>query len=74
MRQVKALWNILSARDRSVDVVGWWATWPAENVRGAIVTDHFAYHFLFEEGAAGAAGGAGKVSPPGGREARSPRP
>ena len=64
MRRVQALWNILSARDRSVDVVGWWATWPAENVRGTIVSDHFAYHFLMEEGAAGAAGGAGKVSPP----------
>ncbi len=64
MRRVQALWNILSARDRSVDVVGWWATWPAENVRGIVVSDHFAYHFLMEEGAAGAAGGAGKVSPP----------
>jgi len=64
MRRVQALWNILSAADRSVDVVGWWATWPAENVKGAIVSDHFAYHFLMEEGAAGAAGGAGKVSPP----------
>ena len=64
MRRVQAVWNILSARDRSVDVVGWWATWPAENVRGTIVSDHFAYHFLMEEGAAGAAGGAGKVSPP----------
>jgi tetratricopeptide (TPR) repeat protein len=64
MRRVQALWNILSARDRSIDVVGWWATWPAENVRGTVVSDHFAYHFLMEEGAAGAAGGAGKVSPP----------
>ena len=64
MRRVQALWNILSAHDRSVDVVGWWATWPAEKVRGTVVSDHFAYHFLMEEGAAGAAGGAGKVSPP----------
>jgi len=64
MRRVQAVWNILSAHDRSVDVVGWWATWPAEKVRGTIVSDHFAYHFLMEEGAAGAAGGAGKVSPP----------
>jgi tetratricopeptide (TPR) repeat protein len=63
MRRVQALWNILSSRERSVDVVGWWATWPAENVRGTIVSDHYAYHFLMEEGAAGAAGGAGKVSP-----------
>lgn len=26
MRKVKALWNILSEHDRSVGVVGWWAT------------------------------------------------
>jgi len=64
MRRAQALWNILSARERSVDVVGWWATWPAETVRGSIVSDHFAYHFLMEESADGA-GGAGKVSPPG---------
>ncbi len=50
MRRVKALWNILSAAGRSVDVVGWWATWPAETVRGAVVSDHLAYHFLLEEG------------------------
>ena len=53
-----------SARERSVDVVGWWATWPAETVRGSIVSDHFAYHFLMEDSSDGA-GGAGKVSPPG---------
>jgi len=64
MRKAPALWNMLTARDRSVDVVGWWATWPAERVKGSIVSDHFAYHFLMEDGAAGAAGGAGKVSPP----------
>jgi tetratricopeptide (TPR) repeat protein len=51
MRQARALWNILSDKNRSVDVVGWWATWPAEAVRGAVVSDHFAYHFLMEESA-----------------------
>jgi len=51
MRQARALWNILSDKGRSVDVVGWWATWPAEPVRGAVVSDHFAYHFLMEESA-----------------------
>ncbi len=65
MRQTQAIWNMLSGADRSVDVVGWWATWPAESVKGTIVSDHFAYHFLMEEGAAGAAGGTGKISPPG---------
>ena len=52
MRQVKALWNILSDKERSAAVVGWWATWPAETIRGSIVSDHFAYHFLMEENVA----------------------
>ena len=41
-RNVPALWNIASARDRTVGVVGWWCTWPAEAVRGTLVSD-----FLF---------------------------
>ncbi len=43
MRQVRAFWNILSERDRSVGLVSWWATWPAEPVRGWIVSDRVAY-------------------------------
>ena len=54
MRGVKALWNILSDQGKEVAVVGWWATWPAENVNGAIVSDHTCYHFLFPEGEGGA--------------------
>ena len=49
MRRVKALWNIFSGAGRSVAVVGWWATWPAETVRGAVVSDHLCYHFLMEQ-------------------------
>jgi predicted AlkP superfamily phosphohydrolase/phosphomutase/Tfp pilus assembly protein PilF len=64
MRRVKALWNILSDHDRRVAVVGWWATWPAETVNGAIVSDHTAYHFLFPEGDAGAESPLGVVHPP----------
>jgi tetratricopeptide (TPR) repeat protein len=64
MRKVKALWNILSEAERSVAVVGWWATWPAETVAGAIVSDHTCYHFLFEEGATGSSDTTGLVSPP----------
>ena len=56
MRRVKALWNILSERERRVAVVGWWATWPVETVNGSIVSDHTCYHFLFPEGAGGGAG------------------
>jgi arylsulfatase A-like enzyme len=50
MRRVKALWNILTESGRSSAVVGWWATWPAETIRGSMVSDHLAYHFLMEEG------------------------
>jgi tetratricopeptide (TPR) repeat protein len=64
MRGVKALWNILSDHDRRVGVVGWWATWPAETVNGAIVSDHVGYHFLFPEGASGAPDPLGLVHPP----------
>jgi len=49
-RRVKALWNIASEAGKSVATVGWWATWPAEEVNGVVVSDHTAYHFLFEDG------------------------
>ncbi len=39
-RRVKALWNILSDQERSVGVVRWWATWPAEEVHGGLVSDN----------------------------------
>jgi predicted AlkP superfamily phosphohydrolase/phosphomutase len=64
MRKVKALWNILSDAGRTVDVVGWWATWPAERVKGALVSDHTCYHFLFEGGAVGSSDATGIVYPP----------
>jgi tetratricopeptide (TPR) repeat protein len=38
-RLAPAVWNIFSAAGRRVAVVGWWATWPAERVRGTIVSD-----------------------------------
>jgi predicted AlkP superfamily phosphohydrolase/phosphomutase/tetratricopeptide (TPR) repeat protein len=63
LRRVKALWNVLSDAGREVAVVGWWATWPPETVNGAIVSDHAAYHFLFEEGFTGTLRG-DEVHPP----------
>jgi predicted AlkP superfamily phosphohydrolase/phosphomutase len=39
-RSVPAVWNLASAAGRSVGVVGWWATHPAEEVRGFFVSDH----------------------------------
>jgi len=64
MRGVKALWNIFSEAGKSVGVVGWWATWPAETVHGTIVSDHTCYHFLFDRGGSGAADPTGVISPP----------
>ncbi len=64
MRQVKALWNILSDHDKKVAVVGWWATWPAEQVNGFVVSDHTCYHFLFREGEAGPEDNAAVTYPP----------
>jgi predicted AlkP superfamily pyrophosphatase or phosphodiesterase len=37
MRKVKAFWNILSERDLSVGIVGWWPSWPAEEVNGFMI-------------------------------------
>ena len=46
-RQAKAFWDILTAAKHSVGVVGWWASWPAETVDGAMVSDRlFAHPFL----------------------------
>jgi tetratricopeptide (TPR) repeat protein len=41
-RRVPALWSLFSAHGKSVAVVGWWATWPAEDVRGTVVSDQLA--------------------------------
>ena len=64
MRRVKAVWNIASERDKRVGVVGWWATWPAEEVQGVVVSDHTCYHFLFQQGLEGANDAAGITYPP----------
>jgi Flp pilus assembly protein TadD len=37
-----AIWNVASARGLIVGVVGWWATWPAEAVKGFFVSDRAA--------------------------------
>jgi Flp pilus assembly protein TadD len=39
-RAVPAIWNVASAEGLSVGVVGWWASHPAEEVRGFFVSDH----------------------------------
>jgi predicted AlkP superfamily phosphohydrolase/phosphomutase/Tfp pilus assembly protein PilF len=65
MRKVKALWNILSEKDKKVGVVGWWATWPSETLKnGSIVSDHTCYHFLFPQGQEAAKDVQGLTYPP----------
>jgi len=40
-RRVKAIWEMWSAANLNVLVTGWWATWPADRVRGLLVSDRF---------------------------------
>ena len=40
-RKCKALWNILSQSGLSSNIVGWWASHPAEPVKGNVVTNAF---------------------------------
>jgi predicted AlkP superfamily phosphohydrolase/phosphomutase len=44
MRRVKALWTIASEAGRRVATVGWWNTWPAEQVNGVMVSDRMMYN------------------------------
>lgn len=39
-RRSKAFWNVLSEQGVDVGVVRWWASWPAEDVRGWFVSDN----------------------------------
>ncbi len=36
-RQTKAIWNILSDYDRTVATIGWWMTYPVEEINGVMV-------------------------------------
>jgi len=48
-RKVRALWNIASEAGLTTHVVAWWATWPAEEIKGSVVSDRVAYS-LFDYG------------------------
>lgn len=41
IRRVEALWNIVGLAGHRVGFVNWHATWPAEPVRGYVVSDQF---------------------------------
>ncbi|MFQ5719203.1 MAG: alkaline phosphatase family protein [Acidobacteriota bacterium] len=42
-RRVKALWNFADDGGLTSAVLGWWATWPAERIRGVMVSDRWSY-------------------------------
>ncbi len=39
MRTAAPLWSIVSARGATVGVIGWYVTWPVDDVRGFLVSD-----------------------------------
>lgn len=39
-RTCEALWSIYSSKEKSVGIMSWWASWPAEEVEGYLFTDH----------------------------------
>ncbi len=40
-RKAKAIWNIASQHDLRSIVVGWYASYPAEKIKGSVITDRF---------------------------------
>jgi Flp pilus assembly protein TadD len=42
-RKVDAFWNMMSDFGRSVDIIGWLATYPAEAINGVMVSDRVGY-------------------------------
>lgn len=40
-RKCKALWNILTQRGLRSNIIGWWASHPAEPINGTVVTNAF---------------------------------
>jgi predicted AlkP superfamily phosphohydrolase/phosphomutase len=40
-RKTKAVWNILAQEGKRSVVVGWWPSFPAEPIPGAMVSNHF---------------------------------
>lgn len=45
-RNVPAFWNILSAFGLKTNLVGWWATFPAEKIKGNIITERLFFHLF----------------------------
>jgi Flp pilus assembly protein TadD len=47
-RRVPAVWNMASSADRTAAVFGLWATYPAEPIKGLVVSDRL-FTFLYKE-------------------------
>jgi Flp pilus assembly protein TadD len=62
-RKTDAVWNFLGDYGRKVDIVGWLASHPAEDVNGVIVTDRVGY-LAYADAAEGEGLAPGSVSPP----------
>jgi len=41
--KARPIWQILGSLGKSVGVVGWWTTWPAQPVNGVLVSDYVQY-------------------------------
>ena len=48
-RRAPAIWNIASEAGLNVQVVAWWASYPAEPVAGRVVSDRFFYSRFDED-------------------------
>ncbi len=45
-RRSATVWEMLSTTGTTVGLVGWWASWPAEPLRGYVVSDRVAYQLF----------------------------
>ncbi|MFN2148513.1 MAG: hypothetical protein ACK2T2_08970, partial [Anaerolineales bacterium] len=41
VRRTEALWNMTTAAGKGAQIINWWATWPAEAIRGEMVSNHY---------------------------------
>jgi Flp pilus assembly protein TadD len=62
-RKVDAFWNMMSDYGRTVDIIGWLATYPAESINGMMVSDRVGY-LAFASSDPESSPGSGAISPP----------
>lgn len=72
-RKVKAIWDLVGEHGMSVGVINWWASWPAEEVNGYVISNHahplwvqgeLADSYYWTDDEADAEGSRGNVFPP----------